>query len=97
MRDALKQNDSAPTAHMYLGVVLTKFHNYTDAEKELRRAIELGGNQLGLAHKYLGGIHWSRGEYRQAADELEIYLRLTPNAQDAERVRGTIKEFRSKS
>jgi tetratricopeptide (TPR) repeat protein len=97
LREALKQNDSAPTAHMYLGVVLTKLHNYADAEKELRRAVDLGGSQLGLAHKYLGGIYWSRGEYRQAADELETYLRLTPNAPDAERVRGTIKEFRSKS
>jgi len=97
LREALKRNDSAATAHMYLGVVLTKFHNYTDAEKELRRAVDLGGNQLGLAHKYLGGIYWSRGEYRQAADELETYLRLTPNAPDAERVRGTIKEFRNKS
>jgi regulator of sirC expression with transglutaminase-like and TPR domain len=72
-------------------------HNYPEAEKELRRAVNLGGTQLGLAHKYLGGIYWGRGEYRQAADELETYLRLTPNAQDAERVRGTIKELRAKS
>ena len=94
LRDALKRNDSAPTAHMYLGVVLTKLHNLIEAEKELRRAIDLAGSQLGLAHYYLGGIYWGRGEYRQAADELETYLRLTPNAQDAERVRGTIKELR---
>ena len=97
LRDAVKRNDSAPTAHMYLGIVLTKLRNYTEAEKELRRAVNLGGTQMGLAHKYLGGIYWGRGEYRQAADELEIYLRLTPNAQDAERVRGTIKELRGKS
>jgi len=97
LRDAVKRNDSAPTAHMYLGVVLTRLRNYADAEKELRRAIDLGGAQLGLAHKYLGGIYWGRHEYLQAADELEIYLRLTPHAQDAERVRGTIKELRSKS
>jgi regulator of sirC expression with transglutaminase-like and TPR domain len=75
--------------------------SYPEAEKELRRAIDLAGNvagtQLGLAHKYLGGIYWGRGEYARAADELETYLRLTPNAQDAERVRGTIKELRSKS
>ncbi|HEY5075237.1 MAG TPA: tetratricopeptide repeat protein, partial [Pyrinomonadaceae bacterium] len=97
LRDAAKRNDSAPTAHMYLGVVLTKLRNYADAEKELRRAIDLGGTQLGLAHKYLGGIYWGRGEYRHAADELETYLRLTPRAQDAERVRETIKELRSKA
>jgi len=97
LRAALKQNDSAPTAHLYLGVVLTKLRNYPEAEKELRRAVDLGGTQLGLAHKYLGGIYWGRGEYRQAADELETYLRLTPNAQDASRVRETIKELRGKS
>jgi tetratricopeptide (TPR) repeat protein len=97
LRDALKQSDSASTAHMYLGVVLTKLRNYADAEKELRRSIDLGGSQLGLAHKYLGGIYWGRREYHQAADELETYLRLTPNARDAERVRGTIKELRGKS
>lgn len=97
LRDALKRSDSAPTAHMYLGVVLGKLHNYADAEKELLRAIELAGNQLGIAHYYLGGVYWGKRDYRQAADELETYLRLTPNAQDAERVRGTIKELRSKS
>jgi Flp pilus assembly protein TadD len=97
LRDALKRNDSAPTAHMYLGVVLTRLRHLIEAEKELRRAIDLAGKQLGMAHYYLGGIYWGRGEYGQAADELETYLRLTPNAQDAERVRGTIKELRSKS
>jgi tetratricopeptide (TPR) repeat protein len=97
LRDAVKRNDSAPTAHMYLGVALTKLRNYVDAEKELRRAIDLAGTQLGLAHYYLGGIYWGRGEYGHAADELETYLRLTPNAQDAERIRGTIKDLRSKS
>ncbi len=97
LREALKQNDSAATAHMYLGVALTRLRNYQEAEKELRRAIELGGNQLGLAHYYLAGIYWGKGEYGRAADELETYLLLTPNAQDAQRVRGTIKELRHKS
>jgi tetratricopeptide (TPR) repeat protein len=97
LRDAVQRKDGAPTAHMYLGLALTKLRNFTDAEKELRRSIDLGGPQVGLAHYYLGGIYWGRHEYRQAADELESYLRLTPNAQDAERVRGTIKELRGKS
>jgi len=97
LRDAVKRNDSAPTAHLYLGIVLTKLPNYPEAEKELRRAIDLAGAQMGLAHKYLGGIYWSKRDYSHAVDELETYLRLTPNAPDAERVRGTIKELRNKS
>jgi tetratricopeptide (TPR) repeat protein len=97
LREALKRNESASTAHMYLGLALVKLRNYQQAEKELLRAIDLGGNQLGLAHYYLGGIYWQRRDYRRAADELETYLRLTPNAQDAERVRATIKDLRGKS
>jgi tetratricopeptide (TPR) repeat protein len=88
---------SAPTAHMYLGLTLAHLNNSADAEKELKLAIDSGGDQLALAHYYLGGLYWQRHDYRRAADELETYLRLTPNAPDAERVRGTIKELRAKS
>ncbi|HKB67998.1 MAG TPA: tetratricopeptide repeat protein [Pyrinomonadaceae bacterium] len=97
LREALKLNQSAPTAHMYLGLTLLKLVNYQEAEKELLRAIALGGNDLGLAHYYLGGIYWQKRDYRRAADELEIYLRLTPNASDAKRVRASIKDLRSRS
>jgi len=33
---------------------------------------------------------------QQAADELEKYLKLEPKAPDAERIKGTIKDLRSK-
>lgn len=95
LREVLKLT-SAPTAHMYLGLTLARLHRTEEAEQELKQAIQLSGNQLGLAHYYLGGLYWQRHDYRRAADELETYLRLTPNAPDGERVRGTIKELRSK-
>ena len=97
LREALKLNQSAPTAHMYLGLTLLKLLNYQEAEKELLRTIDLGGNDLGLVHYYLGGLYWQKRDYRRAADELETYLRLTPNASDAERVRASIKDLRNRS
>lgn len=96
LRRALKKNDSSPTAHMYLGMSLINLQKRDEAEKELQRAVTLGGDQMGLAHYYLGGIYWGRREYKRAADELETYLKLVPQAQDAERVRNTIKDLRSK-
>lgn len=96
LREVLKMT-STPTAHLYLGLTLARLHNGDEAEKELKQAIDLSGDKLALAHYYLGGLYWQRRDYRRAADELETYLRLTPNAQDAERVRGTIKELRAKS
>jgi len=97
LRGALRINQSVPSAHMYLGLTLARLRNDEDAEKELRQAIDLSGDKLTLAHYYLGGLYWQRRDYHRAADELETYLRLTPNAPDAERVRGTVKELRAKS
>jgi Tfp pilus assembly protein PilF len=55
-----------------------------------------GGENLALAHKYLGGVYMSTHKNKEAADELEKYLKLDPKAADAERIRGTIKDLRSK-
>lgn len=96
LREALKIA-STPTAHMYLGLALAHLHNSGDAEKELKTAIESSNDQLSIAHYYLGGLYWQIRQYHRAAEELETYLRLAPNAPDAQRVRGTIKELRAKS
>ena len=95
LRAALKIS-STPSAHMYLGMTLIGIKHIDDAQKELETAISNGGENLGQAHYYLGGIYWQKHDYRRAADEIETYLRLTPDAPDAQKVRDTIKELRAK-
>jgi Tfp pilus assembly protein PilF len=95
-RKAAKKNNSSPSAHFYLGMILLKRHELDGAEKELKSAIEFGGDHIAVAHYYLGGIYWGRQDKKRAADELETYLRLAPDAADAARVRATIKELRAK-
>jgi Flp pilus assembly protein TadD len=97
LRRALKKLDKSATGHMYLGLALIGEKNIDEAERELQQAARLGGDQMGAAHKYLGGIYWAKHEYKKAADELETYLKFSPRAPDAEQVRGTIKELRGKS
>ena len=41
--------------------------------------------------------NWRKHDYKQAADELEKYVKLEPKAPDAKKVRYTIKELRNKS
>jgi Flp pilus assembly protein TadD len=96
LRHALKKNDASPLSHYYLGLTLLNLRSYDEAEKALQRSIQLGGDQLRLAHKYLGGLYWRKKDYKRAADELELYLKLSPKAPDAEQIRGTIKELRGK-
>ncbi|MCA1614598.1 MAG: tetratricopeptide repeat protein [Acidobacteria bacterium] len=95
-RKAVGRNTSSPTAHFYLGVILLKRRETDEAEKELRAAVASGGGQIAVAHYYLGGIYWGRQDYKRAADELETYLRLAPDAPEAARVRSTVRELRAR-
>ena len=97
LRQALQKNDSSPSGHYYLGLALMKQRSFDDAEKELLRSITLGGDSMGMAHYYLGGIYWGERDYKKAADALEKYVKLFPKAANAEKIRTTIKELRSKS
>jgi tetratricopeptide (TPR) repeat protein len=104
-RKAVKKMDKSAQVHTYLGVSLMRqkgadeaerTQKLADSERELQQAIKLGGDSAARAHYYLGGLYWARREYKKAADELETYLKLAPKSPDAEQVRGTIKELRSK-
>ena len=67
-----------------------------EAEKELQRAIAIGGDEASLAHRYLGALYVERGEKERAIAELETYLKLMPKAQDANQIREIIKGLREK-
>lgn len=96
LREAIKLTSTDPIAHYYLGLTLVSIKKYAEAETELELTIKNGGDSLALAHKFLGGLYLSSGKPRQAADELEKYLKLDPKAADAERIKGTIKDLRSR-
>ena len=106
LRRAVKKLDKSPQAHMYFGIALMRrkgadeaerARNFDEAEKEFQQSIKLGGESSARAHYYLGGLYWARQHFKKAADELETYLKLSPKAPDAEQVRATVKDLRSKS
>src|SRR6266404_3006539 len=96
LRESVKLNSKVPTAHYYLGLTLVALKRYADAQTEFEATISNGGENLPQAHRYLGGLYMSAHRNKEAADELEKYLKLDPKAGDAERIRGTVKDLRSK-
>jgi len=94
-RKALELKSAGPTAHYYLGLILVSTKRYPEAVTEFEAAVANGGENLALAHKFLGGLYMN-SKPQQAADELEKYLKLDPKAPDADRIKGTIKDLRSK-
>jgi thioredoxin-like negative regulator of GroEL len=96
LRKALELNSAGPSAHYYLGLTLISVKHYQEAVAEFEATIANGGENLALAHRYLGGLYMSQ-KPKEAADELEKYLKLEPKAPDAEKIKGTIKELRDKN
>ena len=97
LEKAVLADETAATPHMYLGIALLGL-NYPDyAEKEFLKSISLKDDEkIAQAHKYLGGIYWKKGNFKQAADELEKYVKFSPKASDAEKILATVKQLREK-
>jgi lipoprotein NlpI len=96
LREALRLKSPGPTAHYYLGMSLIKLRKYDEAQKELELAVSNGGENLAQAHRYLGGLYQRSQKNKEAADELEKYLKLDPKAPDVDRIKKLISDLRSK-
>jgi Flp pilus assembly protein TadD len=94
LRKALKKNDQSAVGHYFLGQALANLGLFEQAEKELLASLELGKEEMKEAHRILAIIYASRGAKKQAADELEAYLKLAPDAPDAEKLRDKIRQLR---
>ena len=58
LRAAVGKQSGAPTAHMYLGIVLAIQRKLDEGQKELGLAIASKSPEVPLAHRYLGGIYY---------------------------------------
>jgi Tfp pilus assembly protein PilF len=96
LREAIKLKSPGPAAHYYLGMMLIKYKAWDEARTELELAISNGGENLALAHRLLAGAYLNTKKNKEAADELEKYLKLEPKAPDADKIKASIKDLRSK-
>ena len=56
--------------------------------------MELGKDEMKEAHRLLAIIYASRGARKQAAAELEAYLKLAPDTPDAEKLGDKIRQLK---
>lgn len=91
---ALQKNDQSAVGHYFLGMALANLGLFDDAEKELLASLQLGKEEMKEAHRVLAIIYASRGAKKQAAAELEAYLKLAPDAPDAQKLKDTIRQLK---
>ena len=94
---ALTKNEASGSAHLYHARALIALNRLNDAEKDLKRALEIGGDDVKLAHRYLAGIYVEKGENVEAVKELELYLKLSPDSKETDQIKNLIKELNKKS
>lgn len=83
-------------AHYFLGQTLVHLGKFDEAVPELEAAIKLGGKPMKDAHKSLAFIFSEKGDAKRAAEQLETYLKLEPNAPDAGQLREALARLKSR-
>ena len=94
---ALAKNEASGTAHLYRARALIGLNRLDEAAKDLQRAIEIGGDDVKLAHRYLAGIYVEKGENVEAVKQLELYLKASPDSKESEQIKNLIKELNKKA
>jgi len=74
---ALQLDDHDPWGHLTNGLVLWRTHRHSEAERALRRSLELNPN-FALAHAYLGQTLADLGAFDEAVSYAGHALRLSP-------------------
>jgi Tfp pilus assembly protein PilF len=94
---ALLKTETSGAAHIYRARSLIALNRLDDAAKDLKRAVEIGGEDVKIAHRYLAGIYVEKGEAAEAVKELELYLEVIPTTKESEQIKNLIKELNKKA
>jgi predicted Zn-dependent protease len=95
LRTARKIDEQSAVVRYFLGQALANLGKFDEAEKELVAAVASGSEQMKEAHRILAIIYSTRNDKKRMAAELETYLRLAPNAPDAEQLRKVLDQLRN--
>jgi Flp pilus assembly protein TadD len=95
LRSAIGVKKDSALAHYYLGRCLTSLERFDDAEKELNTSIKIGGGEMNEAHRMLANLFITKGDDSRAVEELELYLKLVPQAPDAVKLREVIRQLKA--
>lgn len=83
--------------HMLLGYANLSLNRFDQAKIALEQALKLGGDNVVRARVYLAQLLAHEGKYKEAADEIRAYLRLRPDAADADYLKKLELDWRARS
>ena len=97
MRRAVTLNQRSSNANLWLGMLLLQTGKLYEAETYLKQADQLAASKSPEAHWQLALLYNQMKRYKEAADELELFLKIQPDSKDAELIKKLIQRLRQQS
>jgi len=97
LRRAVSLKQSSVNANLWLGIALRQTGPMEEAERYLKQADQLSGSKLADAHWQLALLYNQLRRFGDAADQLEMFLKVQPNSRDSENIKKLIRRFREQS
>ncbi|MCA1625552.1 MAG: tetratricopeptide repeat protein [Acidobacteria bacterium] len=97
LQRATTLHNESINAYLWLGIALHQNKKLTQAETALIKAHKLSKGESAEVHWQLARLYSEQKRYREAADELEIFIKNNPQPGETEKVKETIKQLRQKA
>jgi tetratricopeptide (TPR) repeat protein len=95
VQKAVSINPTSVEALLLLGITLRLDKQYQESEKALKSADKFSEGKSRDVHWYLALLYAQNlKRFKEAADELEVYLKIYPATPNSEAVKKLIKQFR---
>lgn len=89
-------NSVSTNSQMMLGLAYGNSGALDKAETAFKKALQLGGSSAAEAHYYLTGLYNKQERYRDAWQELELYLKEAKNVKDPVQIKSMIANLKEK-
>jgi Tfp pilus assembly protein PilF len=93
LNEAIAIDSSRPVARLWLGVALLEIGDLPSAERELTKALVMGGSECIAAHYHLARIFFSRGDRTEALRAVGAYLDEAPKGEYVEEAKRLEKQL----
>lgn len=94
IRRAVNLNPKSSNAQLWLGMLLRQTDKLDEAESYLKQADHLAASKSPEVHWQLALLFNQLKRYNEAADELELFLKVQPDSKDTALIRKLIQRFR---
>jgi Flp pilus assembly protein TadD len=93
LNQAISLDSAQPIAHLWMGVALLETGDLAGAERELVKAIVMGGKECAAGHYHMARVYMLRGDPAEASRSVKIYLEESPKGENAKEAQELVRKL----